>query len=250
MVENTLKVILPKTHLEFEYFKDPNKAQDFLCAICHRVPHPDKAVEEVECGHIFCEECLKEWTKIKETCPHCNNSINNSQRPLKAGSKIAYRILMELMVNCPTGCSWSGVWNDLDKHLADCEKSIADCKYAYIGCSFKGELAERKEHETLKDKYHLELAEAHIEKLNEIVKEKKKRRIVEYVVGNAYTVSVHRHPLIHTPLQGWACDGRRIIGGCKSGFKGYKDTLGAPGFRCDSCDYDLCARCLEAYLVN
>jgi len=282
MVESASKIILPKSPLESECFKDTNNVNDFLCTICYRLPYPDKAVEEVKCGHIFCEGCLKEWTKIKQICPHCNSTINDSQRPLKDGNKIAYRILMELMVNCPTGCSWSGAWNELDKHLANCEKSVAPCKYAYIGCLFEGELAERKEHETLKDKHHLELAEVHIEKLNKMLEEEKKqkeeeekkKRIVEvipvipaisvaqvvreeekknpaeYVVGNKYKVSVHRHALTHIEREGWGCNGRRIVGGCKSGFTGFRETKGALRFRCASCDYDLCSLCVEAYLVH
>jgi len=261
MVESVSRVILPKSSLEPECFKDVNNVHSFLCTICGDVPHPDKAIEEIKCGHIFCEECLKKWTEIKQICPYCNCNIDhNSQRLLKTGNKIAYRILMELIVNCPNKCSWSGTWNDLDKHLASCEKAVSMCKYDYIGCSFRGVLAEKKEHERLKAEYHLELAEAHIEKLTKKSEKKenctscaarKQNELIKYVIGKKYKVSVHKHPLIHLERDnGWGCDGRRIVGGCKSGFTGFDQTGGALRFRCGGCDYDLCARCLEAYLVN
>jgi len=241
MLENPQKKKSRKKPLEPEYFKDPNRAQDFLCTICHKVPHPDIAVEEVECGYIFCKECLKEHTETKKTCPNCDCKINNSQRSLETGNKLGYRILMKSTVYCSKGCSWSGAWKELDKHLAKCQE-VLPCNYAYIGCSFKGTSSERKEHEKVKADYHLGLAKSYIEK--------KQKEIVGYVLGDKYTVSVHKHTLEHIEGEKWACDGRRIVGGCKSGFKGFNDTLGALRFRCDDCDYDLCMRCLEAYLVD
>ena len=80
---------------------------------------------------------------------------------------------------------------------------------------------------------------------------RKQKEVVKYVIGKKYTVSVHEHPLIYLEKDnGWGCDGRRIVGGCKSGFTGFYQTGGALRFRCVGCDYDLCVRCLEAYLVN
>jgi E3 ubiquitin-protein ligase SHPRH len=30
----------------------------------------------LECNHIFCENCLKEWlTKSKKTCPTCRKEV-------------------------------------------------------------------------------------------------------------------------------------------------------------------------------
>ena len=78
----------------------------------------------------------------------------------------------------------------------------------------------------------------------------KKNSFVGYVISKKYTVSVHEHPLIHIKRDGWLCDGKKIVGGCKSGFTGSDQTRGELRFRCDGCDYDLCAQCLEAYLVN
>ncbi len=42
---------------------------------------------------------------------------------------------------------------------------------------------------------------------------------------------------------GWACDGRRESGGCKSGITGFEQTSGMNRFRCADCDYDLCEAC-------
>lgn len=45
---------------------------------------------------------------------------------------------------------------------------------------------------------------------------------------------------------GWACDGRFFAGGCKSGITGMRQSKGLNRYRCDSCDYDLCEKCLPS----
>lgn len=44
---------------------------------------------------------------------------------------------------------------------------------------------------------------------------------------------------------GWGCDGRFHPGGCKSGITGYHQTKGIERYRCETCDYDLCVKCVE-----
>lgn len=57
----------------------------------------------------------------------------------------------------------------------------------------------------------------------------------------------HRHPLIPCNVDnGWACDGRSLPGGCRSGVTGFNQTAGMPRWRCSICDYDLCAACVSA----
>jgi len=45
---------------------------------------------------------------------------------------------------------------------------------------------------------------------------------------------------------GWGCDGRFRAGGCKSGITGYFQTRGVDRYRCQSCDFDLCKKCVES----
>jgi len=251
--------MLSKNSLWPECFKDQNNVHSFLCTICYSVPHPDIAFELRECGHIFCEGCLNELRKTGQACPNCKRPIGYSYRSLKTGNKIAHRILMELEVKCTKQCSWSGAWSYLDKHLAKCVK-LLPCKYAYIGCQFKGILADINEHEKSKSEYHLTLAVSYIEMLHCSIPGKKgeegKRASVSKLdgiqLGNRYKVSVHEHILTYIKKEGWACNGVSIPGGCKSNFRPGKfvQTKDERRFRCNDCDYDLCGKCLEAYLTN
>jgi len=248
--------MLSKNSLGSEHFKDQNSVHSFLCTVCYSVPHPDIAVELIECGHIFCEECLKELRKSRQTCPNCSRAIGYSYRSLKTGNKIAHRILMDLDVKCTKQCPWSGAWSSLDKHLANCEK-LLPCKYADIGCKFKGIAADKKEHEKHKSEYHLTLAESQIEHLRKLLEEKTGplQPVVEktpvFVLGNKYKVSVHEHLLTYIKKGGWACNRVSPVGGCKSNFRPGKfvQTKDEPRFKCDDCDYDLCGKCVEAYLI-
>ncbi|KAF9134646.1 hypothetical protein BGX30_011812 [Mortierella sp. GBA39] len=47
-------------------------SEDRLCLVC-RSPY-DRGLM-TECGHVFCEHCLLEWTKAHLTCPTCNSRI-------------------------------------------------------------------------------------------------------------------------------------------------------------------------------
>eukprot|EP01126_Amoeba_proteus_P062028 TRINITY_DN8381_c0_g1_i14.p1 TRINITY_DN8381_c0_g1~~TRINITY_DN8381_c0_g1_i14.p1 ORF type:complete len:761 (-),score=90.56 TRINITY_DN8381_c0_g1_i14:158-2440(-) len=57
----------------------------------------------------------------------------------------------------------------------------------------------------------------------------------------------HPHPLTKNDVHnGWACDGRKLLGGCKRGITGWHQTAGVPRYRCDTCDFDLCDKCIES----
>lgn len=51
---------------------DARSEEDRLCLVC-RSPY-DRGLM-TECGHVFCEHCLLEWTKAHLTCPTCNSRI-------------------------------------------------------------------------------------------------------------------------------------------------------------------------------
>merc|ERR1712130_131146 len=42
---------------------------------------------------------------------------------------------------------------------------------------------------------------------------------------------------------GWACDGRNRLGGCKSGCTGFYQMQAKRCYCCGQCDYDLCEDC-------
>ena len=61
-------------------------------------------------------------------------------------------------------------------------------------------------------------------------------------------VSVHHHPLeLSFRDVPWLCDGRKLPGGCKSGFTSSSTTQFHERWRCNSCDFDLCRSCLKHY---
>ena len=37
--------------------------EDYICCICQLIPNPEIAIEEENCGHIFCSQCLSDWQK-------------------------------------------------------------------------------------------------------------------------------------------------------------------------------------------
>ncbi|KAG9073352.1 hypothetical protein KI688_001144 [Linnemannia hyalina] len=51
---------------------EAHSEEDRLCLVC-RSPY-DRGLM-TECGHVFCEHCLLEWTKAHLTCPTCNSRI-------------------------------------------------------------------------------------------------------------------------------------------------------------------------------
>ena len=66
-----------------------------------------------------------------------------------------------------------------------------------------------------------------------------------------YIVSIHPHPLKRNVNDnGWACDGRVQPSGCKSGCTEFYQTDNWKRYRCQACDFDLCAKCLEAYQIE
>jgi len=38
-------------------------------------PPPQQKVLKTECGHMFHENCLNEWLKIKAECPSCRHTV-------------------------------------------------------------------------------------------------------------------------------------------------------------------------------
>ena len=47
----------------------------------------------------------------------------------------------------------------------------------------------------------------------------------------------------------WHCDGQYLPGGCYSYPSDYIFNRSIPRFRCSQCDFDLCDKCIEHYVV-
>lgn len=56
---------------------------------------------------------------------------------------------------------------------------------------------------------------------------------------------LHKHELVRNYADnGWRCDGADRKGGCRRGITGFGQTSGMSRWRCASCDYDLCDKCI------
>lgn len=133
------------------------------------------------------------------------------------------------------------------------ETAILPCEYNYVGCRFDGKKSEHRDHNKLDAEKHLKLAMDWIEMLKGriIENDREEGEIWKRRNSNPCNVSVHKHALIfNTRDNGWGCDGRRQPGGCKSKISGFSQTHGMWRYRCDNCDYDLCYKCLEAYITD
>ncbi|KAF9926729.1 hypothetical protein BGZ67_007979 [Mortierella alpina] len=68
--------------------------EDRLCLICRT--QYDLGMM-TECGHVFCEHCLLEWTKSHSKCPSCNSIISRRRltRVTMSGSVAAQKALAD-----------------------------------------------------------------------------------------------------------------------------------------------------------
>ncbi|KAF8928529.1 hypothetical protein BGZ58_009597 [Dissophora ornata] len=55
---------------------DGEDSEDRLCLICSDRYHYGLMTE---CGHVFCETCLTEWTKTHSKCPSCKSHISKNR---------------------------------------------------------------------------------------------------------------------------------------------------------------------------
>ena len=85
------------------------------CAICNEIP--DKPYECENCGALFCEECINNWIKDKNTCPaDCGNLILIK---IKLNSKKILNILKVRCRNYPD-CSFTANYWDIIEHEEKC----------------------------------------------------------------------------------------------------------------------------------
>ena len=95
-----------------------------------------------------------------------------------------------------------------------------------------------------------QLADLGLEKPKLVVKKRLQPLKKRKSEGGGVMTSVHPHPLYpFNSKGGWACDGRRLDGGCRQGCTDYGQCEGWERFRCVPCDYDLCGVCTRHYQI-
>ena len=50
---------------------DIENKYEVYCPVCHDEFDEEEIVKILLCKHYFCEECITEWFKVKDTCPVC-----------------------------------------------------------------------------------------------------------------------------------------------------------------------------------
>jgi len=110
------------------------------------------------CGHIFCKKCIQIYLTVHQTCPHSNESLNETE--LTAMNFIE-KILEKQTIYCKNkekNCEWIGKYQFYDNHLkleclkqnincinsgcteefmrGDKDKHLNDCEYRLVKCEY------------------------------------------------------------------------------------------------------------------
>ena len=193
------------TSLDPDLLDESNQNIDeYLCCICQTIPNPETAIEEENCGHLFCNNCINEWSKTKSNCPICKKNI--SKRLVKEKNKMIYRQLANLKLKCQEeNCDWEGIWKDYYEHL--------------------------------KKVHNIEI----------------NNNYVIYELYKYYKCTIHIHPLKYMDTMmdnGWYCDGKYLPSKCLSDIDNTLKSKSCKRFRCVTCDFDLCEKCMDKYYDN
>lgn len=195
--------------LDPDYLDETSKTniEDYICCICQSIPNPETALEEENCGHLFCETCINQWLVKSKDCPFCKEII--SKRSIKDKNKIIYRHLINLVVLCQEdNCNWKGTWKEYYDHLNTQHNKKIELKSSTISNNCRYELY----------KYYKATTHEHPLKYLDL-----------------------------TTINGWCCDGIKLPCKCLSGITGFRQTNEIKRFRCEQCDYDLCELCMNKY---
>ena len=116
----------------------PGYDEEYMCPICHL---PLLEPTAVDCGHIFCTDCLDEAFKYSEEdpiaigykrCPACRALVpaRGSQHGIP---KLLFRVLDKVLVKCPIqGCTETITRGSLSHHVRnDCEHALVKCPMYY-----------------------------------------------------------------------------------------------------------------------
>ena len=132
------------TSLPPSLFTSYESIEDYLCVICSNFPNPHTAIEEPNCGHLFCDTCINSWYFQKKKCPICRGE-NCKLRQIKVDNKPLYHLFEKLALKCPyPNCEWKGQLSELDQHLSTCQMTVLKCKNY---CGFKAKRIELINHE-------------------------------------------------------------------------------------------------------
>ena len=137
---------------------------------------------QTDCGHIFCEVCIRQvQASQKQTCPECNQPMVSTFQ-----DKHFQRQLNDLQVQCTFhneegACDWTGELRELDNHLnlsptapdqllTGCKFVTLQCEFSYAGCEAQMPRKDMAVH--MEDQsYHIQLLADKVSKQDRQIKE-------------------------------------------------------------------------------
>ena len=66
---------LETRHVELE--ASPYSGEEDECAICKENLEKDVMSVQLTCGHVYHEDCIKNWYSVRQTCPVCRSPATN-----------------------------------------------------------------------------------------------------------------------------------------------------------------------------
>jgi hypothetical protein len=99
------------------------------CAICKDIIYKPYMI--IECGHTFCQGCIEKWIDIKKECPLCKKTITEKtvQNLYFANEKLNKLKYHCLNSGCDVIVNVGYEYNNIKKHINECEHKILYCKY-------------------------------------------------------------------------------------------------------------------------
>ncbi|KAJ8657723.1 hypothetical protein O0I10_006538 [Lichtheimia ornata] len=116
---------------------------DLFCGVCQDILEDPVQVHCPE-DHIFCSNCINNYTKQQATCPVCQIPVDPSKFQ---SSKFVQRQIGRLRIRCPyhqSGCTWQGFFSD--DHPRQCAFEPAECPNANRGCKERVQRTEIDQH--------------------------------------------------------------------------------------------------------
>lgn len=105
-----------------------------ICAICHDVLEDASSLKE--CGHTFCDACIRDLESHSSPCPNCRAVVRGAN-----ANYILRDVIESMQVRCPD--AEDGNSNKRKRDENDREET------ANSGCNWKGQLKDLKDHESV-----------------------------------------------------------------------------------------------------
>lgn len=135
-----------------------------VCAICHDILEDASSLKE--CGHTFCDVCMKDCLEHNPSCPNCRVAVtgSNPNYPLR-------EIIETMQVSCPEwtdedddesgnkrkrGCDWEGTIEGLKVHENVCKFKVIACNVDGCGYTCKRKDMESHHSSTMGIMMHME----------------------------------------------------------------------------------------------